>query len=157
MSRISSPFIVVFKWVFPIAWFGFLAFFVGEAVIDGTASREPISLIGPLLMAVLGFFIMRYLIWDLADAVDDYGTYLLVRQRGVEERVPLENIMNVSSTVFVNPPRVTLRLIKPGALGSSISFSPKSSFSLNPFAKNEIAESLIERTHNARVRSAHAP
>jgi hypothetical protein len=154
MNRISSGFTVVSKWVFPIFWFGFLAFFVGQTLLDGTAKEDPAFLLGPLFMAVVGFFVMRYLAWDLADSVHDCGSYLLVRRSGTEVRIPFENVMNVSSTVFVNPPRVTLRLIKPCDLGSDVSFSPRSSFSLNPFARNAVAEELIERAYAARTKSA---
>ncbi|MGH8123455.1 MAG: hypothetical protein ACREPT_11870, partial [Rudaea sp.] len=52
---------------------------------------------------------------------------------------------------FINPPRLTLRLRKPGPLGDEVAFIPKSSgFRLNPFRRNEIAESLIRRVDQAR-------
>jgi hypothetical protein len=155
MARISARQTFIFKRIFPIFWFGFLAYFIGISISAGAVQQDPIFLIAPLMMAVIGFFFFRHLVWDLADAVDDCGTYLLVRKSGIEERVQLTNIMNVSSSPLMNVPRITLRLINPAALGSSISFSPKTSFGFNPFAKNEVAESLIERVHAAK--SKHAP
>jgi hypothetical protein len=65
---------------------------------------------------------------------------------------PLSNIMNVSSSTLMNPPRVTLKLVQPGKFGREIAFSPASKFMLNPFAKNEIAEDLINRAYHARTR-----
>ena len=59
--------------------------------------------------------------------------------------------MNVSSTTFSNPPRITLRLVKQGKFGKEIAFQP-AGFSLNPFAKNPIAEDLIVRVDDARTR-----
>jgi len=63
--------------------------------------------------------------------------------------------MNVSSTPLMNPPRVTLRLVKPSGLGTYISFSPKSSVFSFPFSlKNVVAERLMERAYAARTKSA---
>ena len=62
--------------------------------------------------------------------------------------------MNVSATAHMSPPRVTLRLVKPCTLGSSISFAPKATPALNPFAKNAVAEDLMERAYAARTRNA---
>jgi len=154
MNLISSRATVVSKWLFPIAWFGILGAAIIGALLDGTVEKEPMFVAAPIFMAVVGFFMIRFLAWDLADTVYDFGSYLLVKRNGIEVRIPVENIMNVSSTTFMNPPRVTLRLITPCTLGSHVSFSPKSSFSLNPFAKNAVAEDLIERAYSARAKRA---
>ncbi len=101
-------------------------------------------------MAVVGFVVMKKLVWDLADEVYDGGDFLLVKNRGEEDRVLLSNIMNVSVSTNMNPPRITLRLVAPGRFGDEVSFSPASSFTLNPFARNQIAEDLIVRVDKAR-------
>jgi hypothetical protein len=152
MQRISSKATFFYKWLFPTLWFGFLAFVVGELVLSGAFKLDPVFLLGPLCMAVAGFFMMKFLYWDLADTVDDLGSHLLVRRKGVEATIPLSNIMNVSATP--SPSRVTLRLVNPCELGASVSFSPKSPLSLNPFAKNPVAEELMERAFSARTKSA---
>jgi hypothetical protein len=105
----------------------------------------------PAVMAVFGYLLMKKLLWDLADEVLDGGDFLIVRTRNQEERVPLSNIMNVSTSILVNPPRVTLRLISPGKFGNEISFSPATPFSFNLFARNVVAEDLIIRVHNAKT------
>jgi hypothetical protein len=92
--------------------------------------------------------------WDLADEVHDCGDSLLIRKGSNEEHIPLSNIMNVSVSTNMNPPRITLRLVKPGRLGSEISFSPPSRLSFNPFAKNPVAEDLMVRVDQARVKRA---
>lgn len=110
------------------------------------------SLVVPFFMAVAGYVVMKKLIWDLADVVYDCGDYLIVRNRGQEDVVQLSNVMNVSATTYVNPPRITLRLVTPGRFGNEIAFSPETKFTLNPFAKNPIAEDLIVRAYEARTR-----
>jgi hypothetical protein len=138
MKKISSGMTVFNKKVFPAIWFGFLAFFMLFAIPAGATEENPTFLFVPIGMAVFGFFLMKKLVWDLVDEVHDHGEYLLVKNRGESERIPLTNVMNVSSTSFSNPPRVTLRLVKQGRFGNEIAFQP-AGFSLNPFAKNPIA------------------
>jgi hypothetical protein len=107
-------------------------------------------LLVPVLMAVLGFLLMRKLVWDMVDEVHDGGDYLLVRKGSEQERVPLNNIMNVNASTNTNPPRVTLRLVKPGRFGSEITFVPQARMSFLPFKKNPIVEDLIVRVDRAR-------
>jgi len=152
MKRISSQTLFLTKTVFPLVWFGFLAFFAIEALVHGAVARDPLILVVPSLMAAFGFVLMNKMVWDLVDEVYDEGDSLVIKNRGVEDRLPLSNVMNVSATTFMNPPRISLRLVTPGKFGSEISFSPKVRFSLNPFAKNEVAEDLIVRVDQARVR-----
>ena len=102
-------------------------------------------------MLLFGFFLFRKLIWDIADDVRDGGSFLLVRKGSVEERVSLDNVMNVSMSQFTNPRRVSLRLRKPGMFGDEIVFIPKSTFQLNPFARNPVAEKLMARVDQLRI------
>jgi hypothetical protein len=131
-----------------------LAFFVVSTILTGAAKKDLMFLFFPLLMAVFGFFLMKKLVWDLVDEVYDYGDFLLIRNRGEEERVALSNIMNVSVAMYINPSRITLRLVNPGKFGKEISFSPAARFTLNPFAKNQVAEDLIVRVDQARSKRA---
>ncbi len=152
MTKISSKGTFWNKRLFPFIWFGFLAFFIATVLLGGAVQKDPFFLVVPCIMAIGGFFFMKKLVWDLADEVYDGGDFLLVKNRGEEERLPLSNIMNVSASTSTNPPRLTLRLVKPGKFGNEIAFSPASSFSFNPFAKNKVAEDLIVRVDAARVR-----
>jgi hypothetical protein len=97
---------------------------------------------------------MKKLFWDLADEVYDCGDSLLIRNRGEEERVSLSNIMNVSISPVMNPPRVTLRLVTPSKFGNEVAFLPIVGFTLNPFAKNQVVEDLIVRVDQARSKRA---
>ncbi|MDB5922568.1 MAG: hypothetical protein JWN13_1504 [Betaproteobacteria bacterium] len=150
MTKISSGLTFFNKKVFPALWFGFLAFFLVTATLAGIVEKAPVSVVIPVFMAVIGFFVMKKLVWNLADEVYDCGDFLLVRNRGEEDRVPLSNVMNVNASTYVNPPRITLKLVTPGRFGNEVAFSPIAGFRLNPFAKNKIAEDLIVRVDRAR-------
>jgi hypothetical protein len=154
MERISSRLTFMFKWAFPLAWVGGFLFFFSDAITTGAVKQEPMLLLFAAVMFAVGILITKQLVWDLADSVYDHGSYLVVRRYGKEATIPLSNVMNVSSNTFTNPPRVTLRLIEPCELGANVSFSPKVPFLFIPFAKNAVAEGLIERTFRARSQLA---
>jgi hypothetical protein len=150
VTPISSKWTFFYKKAFPVLWFGFIALFVVVALASGAAEKDFMALVMPCLIAVFGFFMFRKLIWNLADEVVDAGDALIVRNHGEEERVPLSNIMNVSASTLTNPARITLRLAQAGRFGNEIVFSPKRTFTLNPFARNPVAEDLIVRVDGAR-------
>lgn len=149
MTKISKNLFFI-KNVFPLIWFGLLGSFVWTDISTGTYKKDIMFLAVPGFMAILGFALMKKLVWDLIDEVYDCGDHLLVRRGDEEERIPLSGIINVSSSVATNPPRITLRLATPGKFGNEISFSPVTTFTLNPFAKNAVAEDLIVRVDKAR-------
>jgi hypothetical protein len=148
MKKISSP-TFFSRRVFPVIWFGFLAFLV-VAMAFNPKNFNFLSLAVPLLMAGFGFVLMKNLLWSLVDEVYDCGDSLLIRNRGEEESVALSNIMNVSVSMNMNPARITLRLANPGKFGREIAFSPIRTFSFNPFAKDPISDDLILRVDQAR-------
>jgi hypothetical protein len=157
MTRISSGSARFMTRVFPVLWFGFLVFFVGtaftNAIIEGFEAAHLVFVAVPILMAVIGYAVTRQVIWGLVDEVFDHGDYLVVRHRGQEARIDLADVVNVNFTPM-NPPRITLRLRQPGPFGPEVSFSPVHPFTLNPFAKNQVAESLIVRVDRARSKRA---
>ena len=156
MKRISSKRTVFYKRVFPVLWFGFLAFFV---LVSSLAPRRnhapPIPmLIVPVVMSVVGYLLFRRLIFDLVDEVWDDGDALIVKNAGVEERVPLKSIINIGYSLLTNPERVTLTLRDAGPLGKEITFMPLSrAFSFRWLSRNPIIDELIERVDQARTRS----
>jgi hypothetical protein len=156
-KKISSPSTAFYKKVFPAFWFGFIALFLVLALTQGAVVEGSVMfLIVPCVIGVFGYFLMRNLVWDLVDEVYDCGDFLLIKNRGQEHRVPLADIMNVAASIAVNPPRITLRLKNLSAassLGSEVAFSPRRR-TLNPFAKNPVAEDLIHRVDQARSRRA---
>lgn len=150
MQRISSRNTFFAKRVFPIIWFGFLAlFFLGPLAARKSTPSLPVAVfLVPAFMAVFGYFLMKKLVFDLADEVLDAGDALVVRFGSEQERIPLSEIINVSYTYMVNPNRVTLTLRTPGQFGKEVSFSPPARFV--PFAKNPMISDLIERVDAAR-------
>jgi hypothetical protein len=153
MSRISSRTTFFYKRVFPIIWFGGLLLFIAFGSIGALRSeRSPslLFLIVPLLMVAFGYFIMKKMIFDLVDEVVDVGDALMIRNGGRQERVALSNVMNVSYSPFVNPPRVTLSLRTPGAFGSRVTFCAP--IRLVPFSSSPVIDALIERIDAARRR-----
>jgi hypothetical protein len=159
MRRISSTVTTFYKKVFPAIWFGFLALSLIAGITKGTYAKGggAVLLVVPCIMGVVGYYLIRRLVWDLADEVCDAGDYLIVRNAGREQHLPLTDIMNVSVSMAVNPPRVTLKLTgasSQGPLGKEVAFSPERPFTLNPFAKSEIVEDLIVRVDRARSKRA---
>jgi hypothetical protein len=154
--KLSSDMTFFIKKVFPVLYVGFLAVLVAVTVASGAARQAgPVFFVGPALALVIGLGAMKKLVWDLADEVYDGGEYLLIKNRGREHNLPLADVMNVSGTLYTNPPRITLRIANAsgaGPLGSEVTFAPKRPFSLNPFAKNPIFEDLVARVDRARAR-----
>ena len=155
-KRISSRNTFFVKRVFPVLWFGGLALFIGTGLTLGVHARSkpPFAVfIAPLLMFGFGYWLMRRLVFDLADEVYDEGDALRVRFRGDEERIPLANIMNISYSGLTNPARATLTLRQPGMFGKEVTFSPVQKV-LGPLLRtsNPIVSDLIERVDAARRR-----
>jgi hypothetical protein len=154
MQRISSSGTFFSKRVFPALFLGILGLFAVDAYRSNDFSSDTFVLVGLAFMAVVGIFIFRVFVWDLADEVNDHGTYLEVRRGRIIDRIEFSNIMNVSAAEYANPPRVTLRLVTEGAFGKNVSFSPKIPLSFRPLATSSVVEELTERAYAARVRSA---
>lgn len=150
MKRISSSTFFL-KRIFPVIWFGFLAFFVITAFLghpSGNTLPLPFFIV-PIVMGVFGYLLLKKLVFDLADEVSDAGDFLVVRFGKVEDHIALANIINVSYSVMTNPPRVTLTLRQSGRFGKEVSFSPPISWV--PFSKSPIIIELIERIDAARM------
>jgi len=132
--------------------FGFLAIFVLSGAIAVASRPEHLAvLIFPIFMGVFFYFILKATVFDLVDEVWDAGDYLVVKNRGEEATVRLEDIINVNSSRISNTKRVELRLRKGCRFGNEIAFIPvaKPSF-WPPFAKNPMVEKLIDRIDAAR-------
>jgi len=150
MKKITSNSTFMMKKIFPAIWFGFLALFLILVIATGAAKISFMLWIMPLAMAVFGFFLMKYLVWDLMDDVIDYGDYLVVTYGGQQDVVNLTNIMNINVSTQQRPPRITLRLRIAGKFGDEVSFLPVTEFSINPFKRSKLADELIIRVDKAR-------
>ena len=159
LDRVNVPALIsedvkLLRRFFYSIWFGALALFALNAVYLRSFSGATQELFGLPALAVLGFLFMRTTIFDVADEVYDYGDRLLIRDRGREDYVPIANIADVGFEKHTYPTRLTLRLSTPCIFGTKIVFSPKSKFTLNPFAKTAIADDLVDRINRARGRNA---
>jgi hypothetical protein len=146
MRQISSKLTFLYKRVFPAVWFGVLALFVGIVLIVCSAAERwpPLPfLLVPAAIALFGYLVMDKLVFDLVDEVLDDKDGLIIKNHGQQERVDLHDIVKVGFTRFVNPPRVTLSLKRPGSFGSQVSFCPPVWSSL--FAPSPIARELSQR------------
>jgi hypothetical protein len=148
MKKISSASTVVSKRVLPVLWFGFLAYFVVRAMRTGTAQKDPMLIVVPVLMAIVGYFLMRRFLWNLVDEVYDNGDFLLIKNRGKEEKVAFADIMSVSVSAHPKPSRITLKLTTPGKFGKEITFAPAAGSVANRFAKDLIAR--VEQAKSKR-------
>ena len=155
MKKISRN-IFFIKKIFPIIWLGLPAFITITAVMGGAASQKNgFFFLAPIIFGCGGYLLMKKMLGDLADEVYDCGSCLLVKNGNEKDEINLSDVMNVSVTTTMNPPRISLRLRKPGKFGDEVSFSPVANrFSFNPFAKNAIAEDLIVRVDQANLRNA---
>src|ERR1700751_5855383 len=144
MRRLSSKMTFYYKRVFPLVWFGSLALFIAVPLIIGGKSPPTASILIPLAMMVFGYFLMKKLIFDLVDEVIDVGDALIIRNGDREARVALSDVMNVSYSPFMNPPRVTLLLRTPGVFGDQVTFCAPARFI--PFLRRSPAiDDLIQR------------
>ena len=69
MERISSRSTWIGKVIFPIFWFGGMGIFVVLILLKKASEGGPplIAIIAPIFLSVYGYFMMKNLVWDLAD------------------------------------------------------------------------------------------
>jgi hypothetical protein len=140
-----------YKRVFPVIWFGFLAAFFLIGLVKsraGDPSSNLPSLIIPIVMAIVGYQIMKKMAFNLVDEVFDLGDALLVRNGGQEERIALADIKNVNFFPYMSPPQVTLSLRRPSVFGDTIVFCAPAR--LMPLSPSPTIEKLIDRIDAAR-------
>ena len=153
MKRISSNQVFFMKRFLP-ALLVVIAFAPVLLMYSQSGTFHPGAAMPAVLIVCVLAVIYPKLVWSLADEVLDGGDYLLVKRGRLEDRIAFSDIMNVSASVMVNPPRITLRLARPSKFGDEVTFSPLRSMTLNPFARSAIAEDLIVRADAARVKRA---
>jgi len=153
MRRLSSSFTFFYKRVFPVLWLGGVAVFLLVMLANPPRQGGPAFpfLFVPALMLVLGFALMRKLVFDLVDEVWLDGESLLVKNRQQEIRIALYDVLNVNSTTLTNPRRISLRLRADSRFGRDIAFMPNSPRGLfGAFRSDPIADELIQRVDAAR-------
>jgi hypothetical protein len=149
VERISSYQTFFFKWVMPLGWAALAVALAVFAVSSGALEGHAGLLAVPLIALALCILTFRHGS-GAADEVRDGGSFLLVRWRGIEERVQLADVASVDIQRFVNPRLLTLRLRQPGRLGDTIAFFPTDTFQFNPFARHPLVDSLVQRVDRLR-------
>jgi hypothetical protein len=149
MKIISKP-LVFLRYVMPILTLVFLSISFVAVVQNKEYERSVLTLIVPLFLLGLFYFLFKKFVWDLANEVIDNEDRLLVTKGELQIEIRLSNIMNISSSMLQNPPRLTLRLRDPCVWGSELSFSPlEPGFSLIR-TRSKIADDLILRIDKIR-------
>jgi hypothetical protein len=126
LNRISPLFLVAVFAVFELI-------LVIAAIAGGVRDLTP-------LIAWIGFILLISSVglwrqWKLVDEVWDVGDALIVRSRGLEERIALSDIEKVSYHGFIGGSRrITLWLRRPSAFGHKIAFTGR--FFFRPVVKN---------------------
>jgi hypothetical protein len=142
-----------YKRVFPIFWFGFLTLFmIGPTAVAWSSGQapQPMFFIMPIIMMVVGYAIMKKMVFNLVDQVFDVGDALLVKNGSQQEQIPLADITNISYVQMMNPPQVTLSLRQPTSFGDKVTFCAPTRFI--PFATSPVIDDLIKRVDAARNR-----
>jgi hypothetical protein len=153
VRRISSRLTFFSKRIFPVLWLALLALFLRQFLRD-ERTLLPGLLFG-ILMAGVFLLIYRKLIFELCDEAWDDGSTLLVRKKGLEVRIPLAEIVNVSHDRWANPQRVTLLLRGDTPIGREISFALPTR--LLPLRRSPIVDDLIARVDEARRKAPASP
>jgi hypothetical protein len=143
MRPVSSKMTFFYKRVLPVIWFGVVLLFIAI----GLLSKAPFLIVA-LLMAVFGYWAMKKMMFNLADAVLDAGDALVVRSGGQEERIALSDIKNVSYSPYMNPPLVTLSVRRQTVFGDTIAFCAPGS--IVPLWSSPVIHDLIDRIDAAR-------
>jgi len=150
MQRISSRNTFFLKRIAPIIAFVGLLLFLALPFIGG---RPPLAwaFVSAGILAfvgVVGWFILKKMIFNLADEVFDDGDTLLVRNQGREERIQLSEIAAVRCNKFFPPDKVTLILKESGGFGKEIAFLQPA---FVPLVNAPVIQSLINRIEAKRA------
>jgi hypothetical protein len=82
-----------------------------------------------------------------------YTDRKVVGKRGwLKDRIALADVVDVTESVGVNPPSITIHLAKPCKLGRRVGFVPIASSRFNPLASHTLVEELRERAQRARAK-----
>jgi hypothetical protein len=150
-NAISSGMTGFYKKI-PIIWFGVLTMMIVMNLIDEGWDIKISKVLGFLIIACFGFFLMRASCWDLMDEVCDCGNYLLVRKGVIDEKIFFSDVINVRPSIFFfNPPRITLELTKASQLGSEIAFYPMGTSVFESVSKSDIFKKLVQQVANSRT------
>lgn len=150
---ISSRSTFFYKFVFYPLIFAALAYVFGRDLPGGgnSAIRPFLGLL-PIFVAGAIFLPQQLRFLKMADAVMDMGDSLLITQRGIRTTIPLQEVINVSSTHTGHAAQVVLTLRRNSPFGKQVLFiaTDAKGFQWSIYAENPLLEQLIERVDAAR-------
>ena len=150
MRRISSRATFAIKWGLPVLWLALLVGAVAARWQDPAAL--PGSLAGLAVGVVLAVALYAWVIWPLADSVDDDVDTLVVHRHGRSWRVRLADVERVAALPFFNPPRIRLHARR----GEGVVFLAPKDFRLIVQAAHPMVDELAARVGRAQKRGAAA-
>jgi hypothetical protein len=158
MRRLSSSSTFFYKRVFPAIWLGIVGIGITAGLFGHTGPFrqhvgerppiDPMAVVIPIMMFVVGFVVFRRLLSGLADEVMLEGDTVIVKKGDEQLRIALTEVINVNSLNSVNPRRISLRLRNSTRLGRDIDFVPvgrRPMLFLGMTKLDPIAEELIDR------------
>ena len=98
---------------------------------------------------IYGYVLMRFLIFPLMDEVWIDEDQIVIKNREEEDSFPLQNIVNVESSIRLNPERIILTLREPCKFGSRITFEPP--FRWWRFTKHPLAAELMAKVQQVEA------
>ena len=144
MRKISSRLTVFYKRVFPVLWIAMILVNIVALALawPADAAHRGMAIAIPIMMAIFGYLLFRWLIFDLVDEVFIDGAELMIRNRGHEDRIPLANLESIRATQFFHPERITVV-----ANGTKYTFAAPAR--LNWLSPHPVAEELrkLKRVH----------
>jgi hypothetical protein len=126
------------------------------AIFSGPGGVEAVSLAVAVLVVAalsLGLFLVRRTAAQLAEEVDLIDDGLIVRRQGVEQRIPLVEIVDVHRDLLLRP-GITLVLREPGPLGDRIRFLPSNAYRAANWGRNRTARRLDALIDQARLKES---
>ncbi|MFZ5636765.1 MAG: hypothetical protein ACOY82_09290 [Pseudomonadota bacterium] len=109
-----------------------------------------VAILVPVALAVALVWVRRT-VAGLAEEVDVVDDALIVRRRGIEQRIPLVGIVDVRRDLLLQP-GITLVLSEPGPFGDRVRFLPANAYFALNWNRNHTARRLDTLIGQARRR-----
>lgn len=126
MNQLSAKASSSYKRLFAIIFYSVAAllyvWFVSAMFYD--QEFDLLILCTPLILAVIGYFMMKDAMIGLVDEVLDCGEYLLIKHEGKETEVKLSDIVQFDYAYATTPPMISMTYHKYQKNGKTIRFSP---------------------------------
>ena len=150
--RLSLRYPLFYKWIWPLFLVGILTLtemtLLIVASLIGAEGKIPLFIFVGLWLSFAAFSLRRQSL--LLDEVWDAGDALIVRSKGMEERIALSDIERVSYQWAIRGARrITLWLRRPCAFGDKIAFT--AALATNPGVLVVDLNQRAELAHNTAV------